>query len=165
MPVCNVPWFLQVNETLNTISLIPPIDFIPAIVVAGCYCEYENKILLLERSPHKFQGNTWGVPGGKLDEGETPVQAVIREVFEEVGIEIQEDDLQEMDIFYVRRPPSDYIFHRFRVRFSTLPLINLGLEEHVQARWVTVEEALELPLIYGGKESLLNYKKFIFPVS
>jgi len=70
---------------MESISFVPLKNFHPSIEVAGCYCEYEDKILLLKRTPHKHQGDTWGIPGGKLDEGETPQIAVIREVFEEVG--------------------------------------------------------------------------------
>lgn len=139
----------------------PPSGFQSQVSVAGCYCEFEDKILLLKRTPHKHQGDTWGIPGGKLDEGETPRSAAIREVFEEVGISLKEDDLKEIDTMYIRGPLNDYIFYRFRVRLFTLPIINLSLEEHVEASWLTLEEALKLPLIYGGTEALLSYQKFM----
>lgn len=139
----------------------PPPDFQSKVCVAGCYCEFEDKILLLKRTPHKHQGDTWGVPGGKLDEGEMPRAAAVREVFEEVGISLKEDDLEEIDTMFIRGPLNDYIFYRFRVRFLKLPAINLSLEEHVEASWLTFEDALKLPLIYGGKEALLNYQKFV----
>lgn len=139
----------------------PPPGFLSQVSVAGCYCEFEDKILLLKRTPHKHQGDTWGIPGGKLDEGETPRSAAIREVFEEVGISLKEDDLEEIDTMYIRGPLNDYIFYRFRVRLLVLPLIDLNLEEHVVASWITLEEALKLPLIYGGTEALLSYQKFM----
>lgn len=139
----------------------PPPDFHAKISVAGCYCEFGDKILLLKRTPHKHQGNTWGIPGGKLDEGETPRTATVREVFEEVGLSFQEENLEEIGEMYIRGLLNDYIFYRFRVRLSALPVLNLNLEEHVEARWLTIEEALKLPLIYGGSEALLNYQKFI----
>jgi mutator protein MutT len=80
---------------MEFISLAPLKDFNPTVEVAGCYCEFEDKILFLKRASHKHQGDMWGIPGGKLDEGETPRMAVIREVFEEVGIPINEDNLQD----------------------------------------------------------------------
>lgn len=143
------------------IFLDPPSDFHSKVDVAGCYCEFEDKILLLKRTPHKLQGDTWGVPGGKLDEGETPRAAVIREVFEEVGIPLKEEDLAALDTLYIRGMLMDYTFYRFRSRFTTLPVIDLNLEEHVEAVWITVEEALSYPLIYGGKEALLNYREYV----
>ncbi len=146
---------------MESISLLPPENFHPKIEVAGCYCEYENKILLLKRAPHKLQGMTWGIPGGKLESEETPVEGVIREVFEEIGLKIDASKLSEIDTLYVRRSSIDYIFYRFRAHLSSLPVLHLNLEEHVEARWVTLEEALDLPLIYGGAEALVNYRTFL----
>lgn len=143
---------------MESITLFPPDDFHPSVEVAGCYCEFEDKILLCKRAPHKNYGTTWGIPGGKLDAGETPRVAAAREVFEEVGIQIRQEELEEIDSLYIRHPHIDYIFHRFRKRFLTLPTINLSLEEHTEARWLTVEEGLQLPLIFGGKEALLTYQ-------
>ena len=146
---------------MTSLFLTPPPDFSPKVLVAGCYCEFEDKILILKRSPHKLQGDTWGIPGGKLDEGETPRIAVMREVFEEVGITINGDELEEIDKMYIRGSQVDYVFYRFRVRFLTLPVIDLSLDEHVEWAWLTFEEAVKLPLIYGGKEALLSYQKFV----
>ncbi len=51
----------------------------------------ENGLLLLERRISKFYNlpwdTVWEVPGGKVDKGETPDQAVIREFKEETGLE------------------------------------------------------------------------------
>lgn len=146
---------------MNSVFLDPPKNFNPSLEAAGCYCECEDKILLLKRSPHKLQGHMWGIPGGKLEGGETPRSAAAREVYEEVGIRIRQAELEEIDRMYMRRPPLDYIFYRFRKSFLTPPVLNLSLEEHVEARWVTVEEALELPLMYGGVEAMTTYKKFM----
>jgi 8-oxo-dGTP diphosphatase len=146
---------------LSLVFFESPPGFQAKVSVAGCYCEFEDKILFLKRTPHKHQGDTWGIPGGKLDEGETPREAAVREVFEEVGLTFQEDDLEEIGKMYIRGSLNDYIFYRFRVRLLALPALNVSLEEHVEARWVTIEGALKLPLIYGGREALLNYQKFI----
>ncbi|MBX9804784.1 MAG: NUDIX hydrolase [Alphaproteobacteria bacterium] len=146
---------------MNTVFFKPPPGFQPKVSVAGCYCEFEDKILLLKRNSHKHQGDTWGIPGGKLDEGETPREAAVREVFEEVGIRILEDEMEEISELYIHGPLNDYIFYRFRARFKTLPVIDLSLEEHVEASWLTVEEALIYPLIYGGVEALQSYQEFV----
>jgi 8-oxo-dGTP pyrophosphatase MutT (NUDIX family) len=145
---------------MQTVFFKRPENFQVHIEAAGCYCEYEDKILFLKRHPDKPQGNTWTIPGGKLDPGETPHQGAAREVFEETGIFINPDELEAIDSMYVRSA-HNYIFHRFRKRFATLPIINLGLAEHTQARWVTISEALALPLIGGGREALESYRRFV----
>lgn len=137
-----------------------PDDFFPAVEVASCFCEYENTFLILKRHPGKSQGNTWGVPAGKLERGETPRMAVIREVQEEVGLEVDSPDLEEIGKLYIRLPHIDYIYHMFHKPFTTRPSISLNLKEHIEARWLTIQEASLLPLIAGGKEALKYYEKF-----
>lgn len=139
----------------------PPEDFNPKVAVAGCFCEFEDKLLYLKRHPEKVQGSTWGIPAGKLEPGETPRQAVIREVFEETGLNIENLDLIEVGVLYMRLPHVDYIWHVFRARFDSLPTLNLGLEENTEFLWVTPNEARQLHLITGGGEALQHYLKTI----
>ncbi len=142
---------------MDKIFIDPPANFFPSVEASGCYCEFEDKILLLKRQVHKPYGNTWGVPGGKLERGETPRDAVIREVFEEVGVSVEDTDLEQIGQLYIRTAAADFIFHLFRKRFVVFPKIELGLEEHQDSKWVTISEAHALPLISGGVESLNYY--------
>lgn len=140
-------------------SLTPPENFNPTVEGAGCYCEHEDKILMVRRHPQKFQGDTWGIPGGKLDPGETARQAVIRECWEEVGLEVDDRALIHLETVYMRFHSHDAIFHMFYHRFFDVPVITLSLSEHTEARWVTIPESLELNLIAGGRESIDLYLK------
>ena len=101
----------------------PPDDFSPTAQAAGCYCEWKDKILFLKRHPDKAQGNTWGVPGGKLEAGESPRNAIIRELQEEVGLEVATDQLQELGKLFVRLPHIDYVFYLFRFAFEIRRII------------------------------------------
>ena len=139
----------------------PPDDFCPAAQAAGCYCECEGNILFLKRHQDKPQGNTWGIPGGKLEKGESPREAVIREVQEEVGLKIFGEQLQEIGTIFVRLPFVDYIFHLFRFPFECQPPLNIALDEHVEGKWLTFEEASEIPLIAGGLEALNVYRQWM----
>lgn len=53
--------------------------------LAGNIIIEEGKILLL----HRKDENHWEVPGGKVEEDESPTQAAIREAEEEIGVEIE----------------------------------------------------------------------------
>lgn len=138
-----------------------PKDFKPTLEVASCYCAYEDKILLLKRHPNKSQGNTWGVPAGKMEKGETPRMGIIREVREEIGVNINDKDLIEIGKRYIRLPQIDFVYHMFRKKFLTKPTIKLALDEHSEAVWVTVAEAMKMPLIAGGDEALTYYTNIL----
>jgi 8-oxo-dGTP pyrophosphatase MutT (NUDIX family) len=132
----------------------PPPHFVPKVEVAGCYCDFKGKVLILKRHPQRPQGGSWGLPAGKLEQGESPSDGVLRELFEETGLGLKPEDVQFLGSLYVRHPDLDFIFHIFYKHFNSLPEVILGLEEHLEARWVTIEEALALPLISGGGEVL-----------
>ena len=57
------------------------------IPVVAAVIRRENKVLLGRRPDHKRHGGLWEFPGGKIDEGETEVDAVTRELLEEFGVE------------------------------------------------------------------------------
>ncbi|HKI60042.1 MAG TPA: (deoxy)nucleoside triphosphate pyrophosphohydrolase [Mariprofundaceae bacterium] len=46
----------------------------------------DREVLLLKRPDNVHQGNLWSFPGGKVDEGETPLDAAVRELREETGL-------------------------------------------------------------------------------
>jgi 8-oxo-dGTP pyrophosphatase MutT (NUDIX family) len=140
-------------------STTPFEDFNPTIEAAGCYCEFEDKILMVRRHPQKFQGGTWGIPGGKLDLEETARQAVIRECWEEVAVKVDDQILVHLETVYMRFDSHDAIYHMFYHRFFEVPIVTLSLSEHTEARWVTIPEALQLNLIAGGEESIELYLK------
>lgn len=54
-----------------------------------------GKYLLMQRSNHPAFGNDPDLPGGTLEEGELPLEAMIREVFEEAAIEIDRSNVRE----------------------------------------------------------------------
>jgi 8-oxo-dGTP diphosphatase len=69
----------------------PPAPPKPILLVVACaLVDTEGRILLAQRPEGKSMAGLWEFPGGKLDEGETPEAALIRELREELGIETQE---------------------------------------------------------------------------
>lgn len=63
------------------------------LVVAGALHDAEGRWLMHKRPLEKHHGGLWEFPGGKVDPGETPANALIRELHEELGIEIRAEDL------------------------------------------------------------------------
>lgn len=141
-----------------SVYLLPPSDFKPKFQAVGCFCDYQGQILLLKRNPDVVEGNTWGIPGGKIDKGESPRTATIRETFEETGLNVNsETDLKEMRKHYIRLAHVDFVFHMYRIRAAEPYEIQLAPKEHQEYQWLTVPQILELPLITGEIESFLYY--------
>lgn len=57
------------------------------LVSAAALIDGEGRVLLAQRPEGKSMAGLWEFPGGKVEEGETPEAAVIRELHEELGIE------------------------------------------------------------------------------
>lgn len=60
------------------------------LVVAVALIDADNRVLISQRPEGKQLAGLWEFPGGKLDPGETPEQALVRECREELGIEVCE---------------------------------------------------------------------------
>jgi 8-oxo-dGTP diphosphatase len=57
------------------------------LVVAAALVDGDGRVLLQQRPPGRQMAGLWEFPGGKVDAGETPEGALIRELREELGIE------------------------------------------------------------------------------
>ena len=55
-------------------------------VVAAVIHNPQGQILIAQRPVHKHQGGLWEFAGGKIEDGETAAQALVRELQEELGI-------------------------------------------------------------------------------
>lgn len=60
------------------------------LVVAAAMVDGDGRVLLQQRPPGRHMEGLWEFPGGKVDEGELPEAALIRELREELGIETEE---------------------------------------------------------------------------
>ncbi|GAA4526532.1 hypothetical protein GCM10023160_21300 [Brachybacterium paraconglomeratum] len=62
---------------------LPPLRVVGAVVVDG------DRILAARRAPGKNAAGLWEFPGGKIEAGESPQQALARELREELGVEVE----------------------------------------------------------------------------
>ena len=116
--------------------------------VVSCFLEYNGEILLLHRPEHKNQGGKWGVPAGKTENGETLVQAIIRELREETSFVLAEEKkLLYFGKMFVKHPAYDFTYHIFHLPLSEKPNIILNPEEHQDFRWITPKDSLKIDLV------------------
>ena len=77
--------------------------------VVGCFLEYDNKFVLVHRLPQKVDGDTWGLPSDKIKQGESDIDAMKRELFEETGYQADDAELQLLSIDEFVSPRGDPI--------------------------------------------------------
>ncbi len=133
---------------------LPPVDFSSRFEVSICYCDWQGEFIFLRRQLNTSQGGAWTAPGGKLEAGESPLLAAIREVREETNIALLPEQLEPRGSYFSRIPNLDYIIHLFIAKLRQPPIVRLSEREHSEYVWTTIEKASALPLVLAGDECL-----------
>jgi len=60
-------------------------------VVAGAILRSDGTVLAARRGPGRAHAGLWELPGGKVEHGEADAQALVRELGEELGVQVQVD--------------------------------------------------------------------------
>ena len=116
----------------------------------------ESKVLLQLRGPSsKYFPNQWTLPGGKVEKGESTEQAIVREVKEEIGLDLQKFRLFET----VTEEASDgiaerHIFYDFISDESKQHLI---LGEGVELRFFSSADIPSLAIAFGLEKVLERF--------
>ena len=95
-------------------------------------------IFATQRGYGDFKGG-WEFPGGKIESGETPEEALVREIREELDTEISVDNLLET---------VEYDYPNFHLSMKcywcSVVSGDLVLKEHAAARWLSKEELFDV---------------------
>ncbi|MDE2182163.1 MAG: (deoxy)nucleoside triphosphate pyrophosphohydrolase [Alphaproteobacteria bacterium] len=114
------------------------------VFVAACaLIDPDGRTLIAQRPENKEMGGLWEFPGGKMERGECPEATLIRELREELGIEVKEPCLA----------PFTFASHRYEAFHLLMPLyicrrwegIPSALE-HAQIKWVRPKDLSNYPM-------------------
>lgn len=115
------------------------------LVGVGAVAVDDDRLLLVRRG-HGPATGTWSIPGGRVEAGETLVEAVVRELREETGLEGVCGEL----VGWVERmdDATHYVILDFRVAVLDGRDPVAG-DDATDARWVPLGEVADLPLAPG----------------
>ncbi len=127
----------------------------------GCFMELHGKFLILQRSPNKPDGNTWGLPAGKVHNGESDEEAMLREIKEETGYEAAPKELELLGIYTWEFPDLHLEFPTYRIRLQKPINVKHRSDEHLNFKWVTAKECYAMPDLIRGFHELLKLTGYI----
>ena len=105
----------------------------------GCgaliYCTSTHRYLFLLRNDGKFP-NTWGIVGGKIEQNETILQGLEREIEEELGGQIEGAKIIPIEKYTSNN--NRFIYHTFLIKVEEefVPVLN---HEHIGYCWVPMD--------------------------
>jgi len=113
------------------------------LVAAAALVDSDGRILIAKRPQGKQLAGLWEFPGGKLDEGETPEECLIRELNEELGIKVTRACLA----------PFVFTSHAYESFHLLMPLFLcrhwegfVSAREHEAIAWVKPQRMGEYPM-------------------
>ena len=113
------------------------------LVAAVALVDADRRVLIAQRPEGKSLAGLWDFPGGKLEEGETPEQALIRELEEELGISTKSACLA----------PVSFASHSYETFHLLMPLYVCRkwqgtpvAREHAALKWVRPQALRDYPM-------------------
>ncbi|MFZ1626764.1 MAG: NUDIX domain-containing protein [Candidatus Moraniibacteriota bacterium] len=127
------------------------------LAVKGIIRNADGNILVVKRSEKDdHKPGVWETPGGGIDHEEAPQEALIREVFEETGLDVM---VQEpFNVFTFRKDTGE-----FKVGITFLCDMARGevklSHEHSEYRWIRASEFKELKSVPSLQQEIADYAK------
>lgn len=109
------------------------------IEVVGAAIIKEGKVLAMQRSETMTLPGMWEFPGGKIETHESEQEALVREIKEELDIQIDILD-------YINEASYPYDFGTVSLKVYTAEIVSgeISLEEHSDGKWLAADELHEV---------------------
>jgi len=114
------------------------------VLVAACaLLDADNRVLIAQRPPGKAMAGLWEFPGGKVEPGETPEDAVIREMAEELGVNVTKPCLAPLTFASFDYPDFHLLMPLYVCRrWEGMPVAR----EHSALKWVRAKRLRDYPM-------------------
>lgn len=111
------------------------------VVVAAAVVVRDGHVLLTRRAEGQHLAGMWEFPGGKLEDGESPEKALVRECLEECGIEVEVGEI--LEVTHHRYPETAVLLLFYRCSLRVGEVLHLQVADHA---WVAPRDLDSYPL-------------------
>lgn len=119
----------------------------------ACIAFNEKKVFIAHRNPVGQMGGRWEFPGGKVEDGETDEQSIIREFEEEFGVKVSVDKKIAEATF--KHNGDDFSLHAYLIHLPHDGMTEkFALTEHTEYRWA---ELAQIPTLNFVDSDMLIY--------
>ena len=160
MGIMKKPGYKKVKKLFNTIwKNVSNMKKNMPHGVSILFISEKNQIILFLRDnkPTIPYPNKWDILGGNVEPGESPEQCVIREMEEEIELELKKEDIHLFKVYHF----EDRIEHTYWKELN-LNLAKTPLHEGQCLKWFTEKEVQSLPssdIAFGFKDVIIEFFK------
>lgn len=127
-----------------------------SLAVKGILCK-DEKILVLKRSiTDDHKPGVWETPGGGMEQMESPQEALVRELFEETGLQV--NVLEPFNVFTFKKDNGE-----FKIGITFLCEYVSGAvvlsHEHTEYKWIDPQEFAKLGSVSSLHEEIAKYAR------
>ena len=129
------------------------------VVVAAGALVQDGRVLLAHRIPsRRWYPDVWDLPGGHVEQGESRLQALMRELYEELGVQLIERCCKAVTTLTLTAGDGvgELRLSIWLVRQWLGTPVNRCLEEHDQLGWFGADDLAELTLAHDDYQHLLT---------
>ena len=128
--------------------------------VVAAVIEVDGKVLCMQRgvTRYSYTSHLWEFPGGKIEEGETPEQALHRELLEEMALEVEVHE-------HLATVTHDYL--DFTITLAayrcTAATRNFIMREHASSRWLPWDKLMTLDWCAADERLIAQFQERTHP--
>ena len=122
---------------------------------SGILLNKKNQTLILSRKHKKYLKSYYEFPGGKVENSENFYSALVREMFEELKINVRENNLKPFQFVQYKYSKFNLIMHSFIIRRW---YGNISTSKNINSKWINIKKLSHAQLLPGNKSIISSLK-------